>query len=576
TGASVWGLRADEAYMAWPLDEYRLVAQVWPGISGVFEGGDRVFNCLIDGATGTVSETTGAEFATFAYGDGQADEPWGMRVLPSGVPFGTGHLDPDVAKSLPYFEVDPETFSGFRWVQEADGLILITAQDGTLIGLPLVGPGRSPAHRSTPQPESVVYAEVAWTAVGLDEPSWWLSGHAIDDERLYLAYETGKPDPGIVRALDLETGTELWSVVLDVTSRVMTVSDELLLFGGLVLPTGQTEAVVALHAETGQEVWRAEISGRVASMIVIGDRLLVLTQSNMLNAITLESGQSISITNVGGRSKPAGSPISLGDRRLAVIDDMLVAVLADGSLAGIDLDSGEGKWWALRDTPGQTEIVVVDGVLIVFARGEPRIPEYGTPEPATPVASPIAMASPVIALCSHAVQLALPSATIDGSELQPGETMITRLDPATGVTIWNAKSDHVYNLEFKSDAGILSVVIGRDAWPADRSDMALCATDPERGRVNAVERLADVVQQPYRLGSTSPTDGQVYDIVGGTDGANGWISLPAEFDPSVPGPTIVVDEMFVEGTEMFLVHENAFYIALEGGSVSKVVFSGDA
>ncbi|MCO5221404.1 MAG: hypothetical protein M9947_07440 [Thermomicrobiales bacterium] len=68
----------------------------------------------------------------------------------------------------------------------------------------------------------------------------------------------------------------------------------------------------------------------------------------------------------------------------------------------------------------------------------------------------------------------------------------------------------------------------------------------------------------------------MYDIVGGTDGANGWISLPAEFDPSVPGPTIVVDEMFVEGTEMFLVHENAFYIALEGGSVSKVVFSGDA
>jgi hypothetical protein len=151
--------------------------------------------------------------------------------------------------------------------------------------------------------------------------------------------------------------------------------------------------------------------------------------------------------------------------------------------------------------------------------------------------------------------------------------MIMQLDPATGLTIWNARSNHHYHLDFESDAGILSVVIGGNAWPTDRSEIALCATDPASGRVDTIEHLADVMQQTFRLRSTSPIDDRVYDVVGGIDGASGLILLPAEFDPSVPGPTIVVDEVLVERSAMYLAQEGALYFITEDGAVSKMVLS---
>jgi hypothetical protein len=346
----------------------------------------------------------------------------------------------------------------------------------------------------------------------------------------------------------------------------MTVSDGLVLFGGMKLPIGLTGAIVALDAETGQEAWRAEISGRIAAMIVVGDRVLVLTESNILHALALESGESISTTNVGGRAKPNGSISYAGDFRLAVIDDLLIAVLSDGSVAGIDLETGNGRWWALRETPGETQVAVVDNALIVVARGKAEMIEFDENGSPVAAASPIPLATPEAVSCARSVELAIPGPTIDGNGLQAGEFMISRLDLAEGTTIWNAGASGYYHLGFESDAGILSSVIG---WPIDRTRIALCATDPASGRLEPVERLTDVAQQIYLIQTASSTDGEEYEILIGVDGANGSLWLPAAFEPSVTGPRIVDSTLFEEGSNLFLTHGNALYLTFDDGSVSK-------
>jgi hypothetical protein len=299
----------------------------------------------------------------------------------------------------------------------------------------------------------------------------------------------------------------------------------------------------------------------------------VLTESNVLHAIALESGQSISTTNVGGRAKPNGSFFSPDDFRLAVTDDMLIAVLSDGSVAGIDLETGNGRWWALRETPGETQIAIVDNALIVVARGKAEKIEFDENGLPVAAASPVPVATPEAVSCARSVELAIPGPTIDGDGLQAGEFMIARLDLAEGTTIWNAGASAYYHLDFESDAGILSSIIG---WPIDRTQIALCATDPASGRVEPVERLTDVVQQTFLFQVASPTDGEVYETIGGVDGANGSIWLPAVFDPSVTGPRIVDSTLFEEGSYLFLTQGNALYFAFDDGSVSKLELFPDS
>jgi hypothetical protein len=151
--------------------------------------------------------------------------------------------------------------------------------------------------------------------------------------------------------------------------------------------------------------------------------------------------------------------------------------------------------------------------------------------------------------------------------------MIMRLDLADGTTIWNAGATGYYHLDFQSDAGILSSVLG---WPIDRTRIALCATDPASGRVEPVERLTDVVQQTYLFQVTSSTNGEVYETIGGVDGANGSLWLPAAFDPSVTGPRIVDSALFEEGSFMFLTQGNALYFTFDDGSVSKLELLSDS
>jgi hypothetical protein len=189
------------------VDGSRLIAQVEHVQSAGIADSGELITCLIDGSTGAVSETTGIEFATFVVANPDTGETSGIVALPSGVYSGIGPIEPELAASLPHFELDPLQFGGFRWVEKTDGLILITGQDGTLIGFPANAPnweavGTTP---STPvdQPDDDGIAR------SVDGPEGGMSAPAAADGRVFRVTGTGvggnhlqidSAHPGIGRA----------------------------------------------------------------------------------------------------------------------------------------------------------------------------------------------------------------------------------------------------------------------------------------------------------------------------------------------------------------------------------------
>lgn len=147
TGASPWGLLLPEQYFVWPLDDSSLIAQVESAESaGIADSADLI-NCRIDGSTGAIAEISGSASAALVIRNEQGESLYAVGVLPDGVTFWIGEVDPATAASFPSLTLDSDTFSqlygGWRWVQEADDLILVTTQNGALIGLPLEAEGWS-------------------------------------------------------------------------------------------------------------------------------------------------------------------------------------------------------------------------------------------------------------------------------------------------------------------------------------------------------------------------------------------------------------------------------------------------
>ncbi|ENU1228244.1 MULTISPECIES: outer membrane protein assembly factor BamB [Providencia] len=202
---------------------------------------------------------------------------------------------------------------------------------------------------------------------------------------------------GLVKAFELDSGKELWSVDLSKRTGFLSANLSALLSGGLTVDGDKifvgTErgTVIALNKEDGQVVWDVEVAGEALSKPVVSNDLVIIHTSNgQLQALDVNSGEIKWTVNMDtpslslrGESAPAvafGAAIVGGDngrvsavllsqgqliwqQRISqvtssteigrlndvdmtpIIDDGKVYAIAyNGTLAALDMRSGQILW----------------------------------------------------------------------------------------------------------------------------------------------------------------------------------------------------------------------------------------
>ncbi|UBX49175.1 outer membrane protein assembly factor BamB [Providencia alcalifaciens] len=202
---------------------------------------------------------------------------------------------------------------------------------------------------------------------------------------------------GLVKALELDSGKELWSVDLSKRTGFLSANLSALLSGGLTISDDKifigTErgTVIALNKENGEVLWDVEVAGEALSKpVVSGDMVIIHTSNGQLQALDTATGAIKWTVNMDtpslslrGESAPAvafGAAIVGGDngrvsavllsqgqliwqQRISlvtssteigrlndvdmtpVIDDGKVYAIAyNGTLAALDMRSGQMLW----------------------------------------------------------------------------------------------------------------------------------------------------------------------------------------------------------------------------------------
>ncbi|OAT48108.1 outer membrane protein assembly factor BamB [Providencia heimbachae] len=202
---------------------------------------------------------------------------------------------------------------------------------------------------------------------------------------------------GLVKALELDSGKEIWSVDLSKRTGFLSANLSALLSGGLTISDDKifigTErgTVIALNKEDGQVAWDVEVAGEALSKpIVSNDLVMVHTSNGQLQALDMNSGEikwtvnmdtpSLSLRGESAPSVAFGAAIVGGDngrvsavllsqgqliwqQRISqvtssteigrlddvdmtpIIDDGKVYAIAyNGTLAALDMRSGQILW----------------------------------------------------------------------------------------------------------------------------------------------------------------------------------------------------------------------------------------
>jgi len=159
-------------------------------------------------------------------------------------------------------------------------------------------------------------------------------------------------------ALDAATGQVKWQKNIPDVNGSPTVVN-----GVVYIGTG-SHRVFALNAETGQDIWQAEVGWWVQSApIVAGDILYVTVGDGSLAAIDVASGNLLWEHGL----YPNGA---LGGLSPAVANDMVFAVDVVGRVYALDAKTGETKWWVQTATYPISSPCVVDSSGKVHYSGE--------------------------------------------------------------------------------------------------------------------------------------------------------------------------------------------------------------
>jgi outer membrane protein assembly factor BamB len=202
--------------------------------------------------------------------------------------------------------------------------------------------------------------------MSIDPSKGFGGGTAFDDGKLFVS--TGFGD---VFALDAATGKRLWKADLDVPIVNAPVAN-----GGRVFVSSEDNHFVALAESDGRVLWDhqgiSESAGILTSTsaAVSGDTVIVPYTSGELYAIRIDNGtpewsdmltKSGNVTALSELDDIAGRPV--------VDRDMVFAISHSGTMAAINLNTGERAW--TRDVGGiQTPWAAGDYVYVLTTEGQ--------------------------------------------------------------------------------------------------------------------------------------------------------------------------------------------------------------
>lgn len=185
---------------------------------------------------------------------------------------------------------------------------------------------------------------------------------------------------GLVKAMDIETGKEIWQTNLSEKTNFYSSNRSAMLSGGLTVSgshvfVGSEKAIVyALNADDGKVAWQTTVAGEAMSRPVVSDGMvLVHTTNGMLQALNESDGAikwtlnlDVPSLSLRGESSPTvafGAAIVGGD---------------NGRVSAVMMQQGQLIWQQrISQVTGTTEIdrlndvdmtpVVVDGVVYALA-----------------------------------------------------------------------------------------------------------------------------------------------------------------------------------------------------------------
>lgn len=228
---------------------------------------------------------------------------------------------------------------------------------------------------------------------------------------------------GLVKALDVDSGKEIWSTDLSVKSGFLSSRQPALLSGGLTVSgshvfVGSEKAVVyALNADDGQVAWESKVAGEAISRPVVSDGLVLIhTTNGMLQALNESDGAprwtvnlDVPALSLRGESAPAvafGAAVVGGDngrvnavlmqqgqliwqQRISqpsgateidrlndvdttpvIVEGIVYALGYNGNMAALDLRSGQILW---KREMGSVNDFVVEGNRIYLVDQDDRI-----------------------------------------------------------------------------------------------------------------------------------------------------------------------------------------------------------
>jgi outer membrane protein assembly factor BamB len=182
---------------------------------------------------------------------------------------------------------------------------------------------------------------------------------AISGETIYAASAEGE-----VKALNRLTGKRIWSRDLK-----LSLSGGVGVYGNNLFLGGSDGLVLRLAADSGEELWRAPVTGEVLAPPQTNGRVVVTqTYDGKLHGLDFASGETLwtydsnmPVLTIRGTSTPI------------IRDNVVMAGFANGRVLGFDIRTGGVEWEARVAIPqGRSEIeriVDVDGTM-VLAGGE--------------------------------------------------------------------------------------------------------------------------------------------------------------------------------------------------------------
>jgi len=179
-----------------------------------------------------------------------------------------------------------------------------------------------------------------------------------DGNRIYAASRDGN-----VVALHPETGKEIWRVRLDIDLSAGPGVGE-----NLVVVAAADGYLIALDADTGVESWRANITGESLARPVIRDNLVVtITIDNVLRAVSAFDGSerwTVEQSTPRLTMRGSASPVVVGSSVIAGFDN--------GRLLAVKLVSGDVEWEAMLSPPtGRSDLerlADIDGLISVVGQ----------------------------------------------------------------------------------------------------------------------------------------------------------------------------------------------------------------